>query len=178
MAHKEQVEYCKRIKSENPEYFKHQTVIDCGSLDINGNNKYLFEDSNYIGVDLGNGKNVDVISPIHKLDFEDNSYSFVISTEMLEHDQHYADSLLNMIRMLKPNCMMMITCATTGRPEHGTRRTTKSDAPLLDGDWADYYKNLDETDIRNIPGFIDYFKEITFEVNHSHKDLQFFGIKK
>lgn len=178
MAHKEQIDYCTKIKNKFPEYFKEKHVLDCGSLDINGNNRYLFEQCNYTGVDVGKGKNVDIVSPVHELALDSEHFSFVISTEMLEHDMHYAKSLQNMVRLLKPGCMLLFTCATTGRPEHGTRRTSPNDAPLLEGEWSDYYKNLTEDDIRDIPGFLEGFEEYKFEVNEAHKDLMFYGVKK
>ena len=177
MAHKAQIDFCTKIKNKLPNYFINKDVLDCGSLDINGNNRYLFMNGTYIGVDVGEGNNVDVVSPIHKLDFNSSMFEFVISTEMLEHDMHYKESLMTMIRFLKPSCMLLFTCATTGRPEHGTRRTTPSDAPLLLGEWSDYYKNLTEADIRAIPGFIEQFKTVSFEVHNGHKDLMFYGIK-
>ena len=39
--------------------FKNKKVLDIGSLDINGSNRFLFEDCNYLGIDVGEGKNVD-----------------------------------------------------------------------------------------------------------------------
>ena len=178
IAHKEQIAFATKIRNKYPEYFQDKKVLDCGSLDINGNNRYLFSEGTYTGVDVGAGKNVDIVSPVHELDLESDSFTFVISTEMLEHDMHYAKSLQNMARMLKPGSMLLFTCATTGRPEHGTRRTTPGDAPLLEGEWSDYYKNLTEDDIRAIPGFIEAFETYYFEVNTAHKDLMFYGIKK
>jgi hypothetical protein len=182
MSHKAQIDFCKKIQNEFSEYFKNKDVVDCGSLDINGNNRYLFliDDSasgTYIGVDVGEGNNVDIVSPVHELSIESNSIGFVISTEMLEHDMYYEKSLLNMVRILEPSCMLLFTCATTGRAEHGTRRTSPSDAPLLNGEWSDYYKNLTEADIRAIPGFIEQFETVSFEVHEGHKDLMFYGIK-
>ena len=52
--------------------------------------------------------------------------------------------------MTRPEGLFTFTCASTGRPEHGTRRSGPQDAPLLmeQGDWGDYYKNLTEEDIR------------------------------
>jgi ubiquinone/menaquinone biosynthesis C-methylase UbiE len=167
-----------KIKNEFPKYFKNKSTLDCGSLDINGNNRYLFEGGTYTGVDVGVGPNVDIVSMVHALELPSNSVEFIVSTEMLEHDMHYDKSLTNMVRMLKPGCMLLFTCATTGRGEHGTRRTTPGNAPLLSGEWSDYYKNLTEADIKSIKGFIDEFSEYHFEVNNNSHDLYFYGIKR
>jgi len=178
MAHREQREFCSKIRNQFPAYFVGKKVLDCGSLDINGNNRYLFEDCEYLGIDIGVGKNVDIVSTIHEFEGASNSYDFIISTECFEHDMHYADSLSNIVRMLKPGGMLLFTCATTGRPEHGTRRTSPKDAPFLDGEWSDYYKNLAEGDIRAVLSVEEIFSDFKFEVNTVHNDLMFYGIKK
>ena len=68
----------------------------------------------------------------------------------------YPQTIQNVMRMLKPGGMFLFTCAAPGRPEHGTRRQGEWCAPLLlqiSEEWADYYKNLTEEDIRKIPNF-------------------------
>ena len=174
MSHKEQREYCTRIKDLYPNKFKNVDVLDCGSLDINGNNKYLFEDYVYMGIDVGSGKNVDLVCPTHKLQFNNNCYSFIISTECFEHDTHYKESLLNIVRLLTSGGMFLFTCATTGRAEHGTTATSPKDAPFTN----DYYKNLTEQDIRDVIDIDAIFSEYAFEIDDKHKDLNFYGIKK
>ena len=177
MAHREQQIYCKSILSRHPEYFTKKKVLDAGALDINGNNRYLFTDCDYTGIDIGAGKNVDIVSTIHEFDAADESYDTIISTECFEHDMHYEKSLKNIVRMLKTGGMFIFTCATTGRAEHGTRRTSPSDAPLLpDDSWSDYYKNLTESDIINVLDVDSIFSEYSFTV--VRYDLQFYGIKK
>lgn len=178
MAHNAEREYCTSVQNRFPTHFKQKRVLDCGSLDINGNNRYLFTDCDYTGIDVGVGKNVDIVSTIHEFESEDSNYDLIISTECFEHDMHYRESLLNIVRMLKPGGMFLFTCATTGRPEHGTRRTSPKDAPLLSGEWSDYYKNLTEEDIREVLPVEDVFSEFEFKVHTQHRDLFFYGIKK
>jgi len=86
-----------------------------------------------------------------------------------------------MVKLLKPNGLMIFTCASTGRPEHGTLRSSPSDAPLLqliDDKWANYYKNLTEDDIRAVLDVNDIFIDYGFEYEPSTYDLYFWGIKK
>ncbi len=179
MAHKEQMEYCNQIKKLYPEYFDGVYILDAGSLDINGNNQYLFTNSHYIGVDIGEGKNVDIISKIHELQLPDHTFDTIISTEVFEHDQYYTESIKNIYRMLKPGGIFLFTCATTGRPEHGTSRTKPQDAPLIQNhkEWQDYYKNLTEDDIKEIFNLNDYFSKFQFITNQDSCDLYFYGIK-
>ena len=83
-----------------------------------------------------------------------------------------------MFRMLKSNGLFLMTCATTGRGEHGTIKSDGSRAnPLIP---TDYYKNLTEIDFRNIfnQPLDEIFSELEFKVNTYSNDLQFWGIKK
>jgi hypothetical protein len=68
-----------------------------------------------------------------------------------------------------------MTCATTGRPEHGTTRTTPQDSPLTIGLGWDYYKNLTEQDFRNNFSIEGMFKAFQFKVGGT--DLYFYGVK-
>ncbi|BAU98720.1 class I SAM-dependent methyltransferase [Aurantimicrobium minutum] len=179
MAHKEQAYFCEQVRNLHPRYFYNTFVVDIGSLDINGSNRELFSDCLYLGVDLSIGKNVDLICKGHELGLPDESVDVIISTEVFEHDIHYPETIQNIIRMLKPGGLFLFTCATTGRPEHGTKATTIQDAPFLeDAGWPDYYKNLTEADIEKVVNLKSVFSEYQFSVNHSTHDLYFWGIKR
>jgi SAM-dependent methyltransferase len=180
MAHPEQKEFCLRVKQLHPDFFHNRNVLDVGSLDINGNNRYLFDDSSYCGIDVGEGSNVDIVSVAHEFAAPDESYDFIVSTECFEHDMHYDKSIQSIMRMLVSGGMFLFTCATTNRPEHGTRRTTPENAPLLaeHGEWEDYYKNLTEQDIRDVIDVDSLFSEYHFEENTESFDLYFYGMKK
>lgn len=180
MAHQQQIDFCLSIRRKLPRFFVNKFVVDIGSLDINGSNQYLFENCLYIGVDLLPGKNVDLAVKGHELHLPSNSVDVIISTECFEHDQFYALTLKNIARMLKPGGLFLFSCATTGRPEHGTRRTTPHDAPFIQGlgDWEDYYQNLEEKDIRRALDIDSIFEEYAFSINFETCDLYFWGIKK
>jgi hypothetical protein len=107
MAHKEQKEYCTKIKNQFPNYFENKKVLDCGSLDINGNNRYLFDNCEYIGIDVGHGKNVDVVSTIHEYRGINEEYDFIISTECFEHDIFYKETILK--SSLKNNAYLQVS---------------------------------------------------------------------
>lgn len=178
MAHPEQADFCKSVKKKFPFLFKGVNVLDIGSLDINGNNRYLFEGyGSYTGIDVGDGKNVDIVCKGHEFDSGMFKFDIVISTECFEHDQHWKETITNGIRLLKSGGLLLFTCATTGRHEHGTTRTTPQDSPLTLGIFNDYYQNLTEQDIKSIPRFAESFREYEFSVNMGTKDLYFWGIK-
>ena len=180
MAHQQQRDFCLSVRNKLPAFFKGKWVLDMGSLDINGNNQYLFEDCGYLGVDLLPGRNVDFTGKGHEILFPDASFDVIISTECFEHDPYHARTIPNLVRMLKPGGLFLFSCATTGRPEHGTRRTTPGDAPFTQhfGDWGDYYRNLEEGDIRQILDIEQCFAEHEFSVQHDNHDLYFWGVKR
>lgn len=181
MAHHQQIDFCTKIRQIYPLYFENKNVLDVGSLDINGNNRYLFKDCTYTGIDLAEGNNVDIVCPVHLFDAPDATYDFIISTECFEHDYHWQDSIKNILRMLKPNGALLFTCASEGRAEHGTERTDGHySAPFLkdmNNEWKNYYKNLYEYDFTSLEGFTDSFYFYGFEYNPNPGDLYFFGVK-
>ena len=181
MAHTEQQDFFKRVKESYPSYFKDVKVLDIGSLDINGNIKHFFDyPFYYIGLDLAPGKNVDVVCPAHLYD-SGFQFDVVTSAECFEHDMYWVRTIQNMIKLLKPGGLMMWTCASEGRPEHGTIRTTPSDAPFLkdvSSIWGNYYKNLTEQDIQTAINIKEYFSVYGFEYNNVTHDLYFYGIKR
>jgi len=179
MAHKEQQFFFLNLKSKFPDRFKNCNVLDIGSLDINGNNHYLFENYKYTGVDVGEGKNVNVVSKGHEYVSEE-LYDIVISSECFEHDMFYDLTINNCISLTKSGGLFTFTCASDGRPEHGTRKTKPMDAPLLDtlGEWGNYYRNLNEKDIKEVFNPEEIFSEYYFEYHPTAFDLYFWGIKK
>src|SRR5688572_9173960 len=99
MAHPQQSDFCLSVKKQFPELFKGVRVLDIGSLDINGNNRFLFEQAQYIGIDLGSGPNVSVVCEGHL--YDDEPFDVVISTECAEHDLHWRETALNAVRLTK-----------------------------------------------------------------------------
>ena len=175
MAHREQKEWCELVKYAHDEFFVGTSVLDIGSLDINGNNRYLFEQCNYTGIDIGDGPNVDVVCSGH-LFKSDDLFDVVISTECFEHDEHWELTLKNVINnLLKDGGLFLFSCAAPGRPEHGTKRTSPKDSPFTN----DYYRNLSEADIRSVLDCDEIFSNYKFKTRIDFpQDLYFYGIKK
>ena len=169
------------VKSIFPEYFSDKKVLDVGSGDINGSNCFLFENCEYNGNDVIHARNVTIVSKTKDLPFENEVFDTIISTECFEHDPEYKESLLKIYNMLKPNGLFCFTCASTGRAEHGTRRTTPKDSYGTIGnlpDMSDYYKNLTEKDLNDVLNLKDLFSSWDTYYCKKHKDLFFVGIKK
>ncbi len=49
MAHTQQQDFCIGVRKRYPNRFENARVLDIGSLDINGNNRFLFTNEDYTG---------------------------------------------------------------------------------------------------------------------------------
>lgn len=78
------------------------SILDVGSYDVNGTYKDLFIGASYVGLDIADGPNVDIvcIEPyVYPLD--DNSFDILISGQALEHMTHPWKAIAEMSRILK-----------------------------------------------------------------------------
>lgn len=169
------------VKSIFPDYFVKKKVLDVGSGDINGNNRFLFEDCEYDGNDVIQAPNVTIVSKTKDLHFKSETFDTIISTECFEHDSTYKESLIKIYDMLKKDGLFLFTCASIGRPEHGTRRTNPKSSYGTIGnisDMQDYYKNLTEKDLNEVLNLNNLFSVWDTYFCEEHKDLFFVGIKK
>ena len=186
MAHRAQIDWCKKIKKDYPQHFVGKKVLDIGSLDINGNNKFLFNDCEYVGLDVVKGKNVNAVSIAHEYRPK-ATFDVVLSTNALEHDMYFKLTLKKMVEVLKPSGLMFISVPSE-RPEHGTKRIEPfcSGTSELKGEWANYYRNLVISDITDNLDLTIIFKEFSIgladctEPNRSGEmvDLRFVGVKR
>lgn len=177
MSHPEQLNFIQETKQKYGNFFKNVAVLEVGSLNINGTVRNFFEDCSYIGLDISSGPGVDVVSLGHEYNAPDNSFDTVISAECFEHNPYWEKTFENMIRMCRSGGMIIVTCATTGRIEHGTARSIPSASPLTIQKGWDYYKNLTEQDFRKFD-LNSTFSEYNFSVNQNSFDLYFYGFKR
>ena len=179
--HPEQIEFCQHIANHYPQHFEHKIVLDVGSQDINGNNQYLFTNCEYWGLDIGEGENVDIICPVHlysetRQKHEPKQFDTIVSTEMLEHDCFYKESIRAMYNLLKPGGFLLVTAASINRAEHGTKRTTPHASPHT----PDYYKNITIQMVKEAlkPYLIENPNMVfNIEVFNQAKDIGFYLIK-
>ncbi len=147
MSHPEQAAFFAAVADANTDLVKGGRVLEIGSYDVNGNIRSLFAGSaEYVGVDLTEGPGVDVVSFGHEYT-SDTPFDAAISGECFEHDPHWADSLATMIRLTRPGGLVAFSCASRGRPEHGTTRSLVDYSPGTQSIGYDYYRNLDAADI-------------------------------
>jgi len=181
--HKEARDFILFVKKHFWEFFMNGLqVLDVGSGDINGNNREFFDKTcNYKGNDVFPGRNVDLVYKTKDLPFFKPTFHTIISTECFEHDPEYVESLKKIVSMLQPGGLLVFSCASTGRPEHGTRKTTPIHSLGTRGGlskWKDYYKNLTLDDIKAVLPLDDIFVVYRAYYDSNHKDLMFWGITK
>jgi SAM-dependent methyltransferase len=172
MAHAEQREFFEWLRERQPAYFMGVNVLEIGSLDINGSVRDFFTGCDYIGVDVASGPGVDVVAFAENLKYPDCAFDTVVSAECFEHNPEWRATFANMARMCSG--LVVFTCATTGRAEHGTRRSSPDMSPLT-LDW-DYYQNLTAEDFKFGTNLRSMFSSYTFTTNQASHDLYFWGI--
>jgi len=91
-------------------------LLEIGSLDVNGSVRDLFPRAvPYVGIDLGPGRAVDVVASGH--DFgRDGSFATVVTTECLEHDPGWRETLLNIERVLRPGGRAVLHYGDVDKP--------------------------------------------------------------
>jgi SAM-dependent methyltransferase len=140
--HADQMRFFDLVIAQFPQHFAGR-VLDIGSLDINGGLNDRFDAKEYIGVDIGPGENVHLVAHGENLDLPTGSFDVVMSSECFEHNPAWRATLNNMIRMARPGGLIAFSCATTGRPEHGTSRSDRGfGAPLAVEVGQEYYANV------------------------------------
>jgi SAM-dependent methyltransferase len=174
MSHQSQLDFVSNVRDSFPKQFVNSKVLEVGSLNINGTVRIFFQDCDYVGVDIGPGKDVDLICPGHELTFPINTFDTTISCECFEHDKFWVRTFKKMYDLTKHNGLVVFSCATIGRPEHGTTRTSPADAPFTN----DYYRNLTAEDFEGAFDLDNMFSEYQFAVNQWPADLYFYGVKK
>lgn len=166
MAHREQSEYVAGVRLQYPHHFFNCTVLEIGSLNINGTVRDYFTGCNYIGIDLGGGPCVDMV--IHAADMPskyDRSFQTIITCEALEHDRHWQKTLVRAAQMLDSKGILIGTCAGRYRPEHGTKTCHPGSSPFT----LDYYGNISPAHLSNV--LSECFEE--FEMTVSLNDVYF-----
>jgi hypothetical protein len=83
-----------------------------------------------------------------------------------------------MIRMVKPRGMLLFTCASRGRLEHGTKRAYVEHSPGTQAVGLDYYLNLTENHFKVRINLSLHFDAYRFFYIPTHHDLYFIGFKR
>ena len=177
MATDQQAEFIQIVKRHLPQFFSRTRVIEMGSLDINGSVRGHFDAAQYVGVDLGSGPGVDVVTPGQMLDEPSGSYDCAISANSFEHNPFWLETFINMLRLVREGGLVLFTCASTGYREHGTKRSSPESSPLTIEIGWDYYRNLTERDFTSRLDLRRWCKDWRFFVDRETYCLYFVALR-
>src|SRR5208337_605847 len=113
------------INNTEPSDFSGKRILEVGSRYVNGSVRpYILKFSrpeSYVGVDIEEGKFVDIVLDAEKLvdHFGENSFDVVISCETVEHVESWRLVFENLKRVLKPGGLLILTTVTPGFHLHG-----------------------------------------------------------
>ncbi len=113
------------INHTEPSDFNDKRILEVGSRYVNGSVRpYILKFSrpeSYVGVDIEEGKFVDIVLDAEKLveRFGENSFDVVISCETVEHVENWRFVFENLKRVLKPGGRLLLTTVTPGFHLHG-----------------------------------------------------------
>ena len=179
VAHLEQGIFFKEVFQSFPEIFRNplSRVIDFGSLDINGG-PHLDIQASYIGVDIGPGPNVDLVCPAQEVSFPSQSFDGAISSECLEHNPFWRETIFQMARLTRSGGLVVWSCAGIGRAIHGVSSSPDKgiSAPFVASS-SDYYRNVDARSAKMALNYRGWFDDWVFLENLSAHDTYFVGIR-
>ena len=177
MAHPRQMNFFKIVFERFPTLM--DKVVDIGSMDINGGPHTIAKKmaNEYLGIDIGEGPNVDVICSAHKVEYPSNYFSCAMSSQCFEHNPLWRESLVNMIRMTNPGGLIVFSCSGTGFGEHGT---TRSDlgfaAPAAIRLNQEHYKNVRIKDLEKSLNLEILFERTYYYHDYKDRCLYFVGL--
>ena len=136
------------------ENIQSKKILDVGSYNVNGTMKPIFIKGQYVGLDIEEGPNVDVVGVSHDISFGNDVFDIIISSSCFEHDDMFWVSFQEMCRVLKPGGYIYINAPSTG-PYHAHP-----------GDSWRFYKDswkslekwvrLNKFDVELVESYIDY----------------------
>ena len=91
-------------------------IVEIGSKTNESIKKYLNKNYKYIGVDIVEGNNVDIVlEDPYKLPFENESIDVVISISTFEHTEFFWLSYLEILRILKPTGLFFLNAPSNSK---------------------------------------------------------------
>tara|TARA_X000000950_G_scaffold289268_1_gene411433 strand:+ start:1723 stop:2418 length:696 start_codon:yes stop_codon:yes gene_type:complete len=170
MAHIEQQNFILDCFEIIKDKFKSPQILEIGSYKPNKEYdlRNLFPNSDFTGIDLVDGPGVDIVMDGENIDQLNKKFDIIVSGECFEHAPNWKKIFLKMIKYIKEDGYIIITCASKGRLEHGTRRL-KSYSNSLGK--HDYYLNLEKKNFFKNFQITKIFKNYFFYYNINSYDL-------
>lgn len=115
------------------------SVLELGSLFINGSARQAFPAARYTGLDLVAGPGVDLVADAATW-VPDRQFDVVVSTEVFEHCAQWHAICVTAWDALTPAGLFIVTCAGPGRAPH----SAVDGGPLREGE---FYENVKAVDL-------------------------------
>ena len=161
--HPEAYEFVQRAVNEHGPF---DTVVEFGSIDINGAVRPLFGDADYTGVDLVEGPGVDVVTDVSTYTHP-RKVDCVVCCEVLEHTPDGKKILANAASLLKAKGVLILTAATDPREPH----SAVDGAQVREGE---FYRNVKIPTLRR---WLAPFSAIDIEVDETAGDVRVVAVK-
>jgi hypothetical protein len=136
-------------------------VLDLGGRDINGSIRDLLPAAKWTGLDVEAGPGVDLVHDATTPWPEGfDRFDLVVCTEVLEHVGKWGALLRTASQALEPGGpeMLFVTCASTGRPEHGASGGPRP----LPGEW---YGNVSPGALRDALSGLFRYSHVEYRAN-------------
>ncbi|MFA5013922.1 MAG: methyltransferase domain-containing protein [Actinomycetota bacterium] len=175
-----QMDWCQELKNNFPQYFDNVKVLEIGAANINGSFRNFFKANLYIGLDVQPYGGVDVVCIAHEYDAPDGSFDVVFSTNALEHDMYWQKTLQKMVSLTKSEGLMFFSVPCCVWKPHGTLDSLPEDSMTakMDGEWANYYKNITEENVKSVLDIDSIFSKYELGISRFNDTfLNFWGIK-
>lgn len=105
-------------KKKHPEAFTKAKVLEIGSYNVNGTARDFFEDCDYTGVDIMEGKDVDIVAPALETKFKEGEFDTLVSVCMFEHDPNWKETIHHNKQWLKKGGLFIISLGSNGCRPH------------------------------------------------------------
>lgn len=115
--HYNNVAWLKSLKARFPEAFTRTSVLEVGSVDPEGKTRSFFEDCDYIGIDLVDGPNVDIVGDFNDYHFA-RSFDTVVLLSVFEHTPHWRHILQKAIALTKNEGYIIVSFGPEGNNHH------------------------------------------------------------
>ncbi len=181
MAHPAQTDFFKRAFDSFPMHFGPDAkngIVDFGSLNLNGGPHDFIENTNYVGIDLEPGPNVDIACSAELVSLPSLKFDAAMSSECFEHNPFWKETFMQMCRVTRNGGVVIWTCAGIGRLEHGTTRSDGGiTAPFVVKSGLEYYKNISAFAAHNSIAIDKWFDKYFFVENFHDRDTYFIGLR-
>ena len=143
------------------EYGPWRSVAEFGARNINGSVRYLFNAERYVGVDIADGIDVDVVADAASWSPQER-FGCIVCAEVLEHTDVAAAIVANAGRLLESGGCFIMTCAGPGREPH----SAIDGAAVRDGE---FYRNVDEALLES---WLDRAGFAKWLIDHTVEDMR------